>query len=618
MTQNMTTSRWPVYLAGTDQLVAHHVRIDPGKKFTWEDTLGNSRLPEGVTQNDLALYKNNVDGEVIVVVEGEKDADNLGKIGIAAWSTFGASVIPSDEALIPLTKKLEVILWPDNDGAGRRLMSQISASLVRLGQRNVRVVTWDGPDKSDASDAIEVLGEDKVFELLAKAPKVGPVTTKDGSTYHIKWVGQPITAEIKSVDHKGPHEIKAQVAVYLQGESVHRSSPTLTSTSGMESFRRSLRQNHDDRAESFSWAKIVEQLAAEIIDMHTSGNASVNIYEVTVPEGVEWKVENILVQGQPTVIWGHGSTGKSMFAQALGIWISHGLVDTSNELIIQKGNVLYLDYETDQNSVIRRMNKLEESLGQVPRGVLRYRRCFPPMSRDLEFLRDEIAEHSIDTVIVDSLGYAVGGELESPAPIIDFFSALAQLECTALVLSHPNKEGKLFGSNYIYQSARSIWKLSGESKSSVDTSKVSFTLTHEKGNDIPIQPAQGWEVHFSDNGYALSRVPVIETEGATLLPYKDLVYEVIKRESGTFEDSMVPRRMIDTAIVDIKSDGEDEDADAKVIRNVATALSRLTKEGSLIKESRAGEVKYGIIHRIGDRCSEGTNTSSGLGEWGDL
>ena len=80
MTQNMTTSRWPVYLAGTDQLVAHHVRIDPGKKFTWEDTLGNSRLPEGVTQNDLALYKNNVDGEVIVVVEGEKDADNLGKI----------------------------------------------------------------------------------------------------------------------------------------------------------------------------------------------------------------------------------------------------------------------------------------------------------------------------------------------------------------------------------------------------------------------------------------------------------------------------------------------------------------------------------------------------------
>ena len=111
---------------------------------------------------------------------------------------------------------------------------------------------------------------------------------------------------------------------------------------------------------------------------------------------------------------------------------------------------------------------------------------------------------------------------------------------------------------------------------------MSFTLTHEKGNDIPLQPAQGWEVHFSDNGYALSRVPVIETEGATLLPYKDLVYEVIKRESGTFEDSMVPRRMIDTVIVDIKSDGEDEDADAKVIRIVATALSRLTKEGSLI------------------------------------
>ena len=91
---NPRERRWPALDALTGKVVAYHVRKDPGKVFWWEDTEGNKTLPDGIKITDLALH--NIakfrGASEIVVVEGQKCADELRDIGIPAVGTVcGAS-----------------------------------------------------------------------------------------------------------------------------------------------------------------------------------------------------------------------------------------------------------------------------------------------------------------------------------------------------------------------------------------------------------------------------------------------------------------------------------------------------------------------------------------------
>jgi len=631
MTTTTTTKKWPAYDAKTGELVGYHVRRDPGKVFTWEDTNGNPGL-NGFPIKELGLYHNSGKGElgavmavglgaVMVVVEGEKSSDALASIGITACSTYGASITPSDDALAPLVAAAQVILWPDNDNAGKTHMSAIASSLVRLGQREVRIINWsDSPDKGDAYDAIE-MGVD-IPKLINMANRIGPVATRKGSGYDITWTGLPITAEVRAVRGKND-TVKAQVAVFNNGSRVHRSTPTLDSPSGLEVFRRALSRNlsEDEVSPTFQWAKIVEDIAAEVIDRHKAGVPSVSVDEVEVSSDVLWEVDNLLVAKEPTVLWGGGNMGKSIFAQAVATWISYGYTDSSYGLVIpKKSKVLYLDYETTPHAVVNRLNKIKAGLSMSSPSGMRYRKCSTSLVNDIEALQDEISEFDIDCIVIDSLGLAVGGDLEGAQPILEFFVALAQLQCTSLILSHPNKDGKLFGSNYIYQSARSIWKLDGPAKTNVGNDQLSFTLTHEKGNDIPIQPAQGWRVNFTEDAYSFERVDVIETEGASLLSYKDLVYQVMIR----FGSDVVPRTHIDKEIIEIKSEGGDQLADDKVKSNISVAISRLAKDGRVMKElTDANVLAYRIMDRAPDIPPMSANTEKtravmASGEWGEI
>jgi hypothetical protein len=108
----------------------------------------------------------------VVVVEGEKDADNVAAMGFTATTnSCGAEKFTAD--LAQWFKGKNVYVLPDNDEPGERHALQVVETL-RSVARSLRVVRLPGlGDKQDVSDWIEAGGTvDELAELLRHAHEV--------------------------------------------------------------------------------------------------------------------------------------------------------------------------------------------------------------------------------------------------------------------------------------------------------------------------------------------------------------------------------------------------------------------------------------------------------------
>ena len=103
----------------------------------------------------------------ILISEGEKDADNLGKIGFAATTNpYGAGKFPDHFG--PYFAGKHVVMIPHNDDPGRTHMKQVAAIL----KGHAASVKWidlpDLPEKGDVSDFIATFSsKDEAAERLA-------------------------------------------------------------------------------------------------------------------------------------------------------------------------------------------------------------------------------------------------------------------------------------------------------------------------------------------------------------------------------------------------------------------------------------------------------------------
>lgn len=107
-------------------------------------------------------------GETIFITEGEKDADNLRKLGIVATCNPGGAGKWRTEYTGSL-KGANIVIVPDNDDPGRthadrvgRLLQGVAASVRVLGLPNL-------PPKGDVSDWIDAGGTKEEFRRMTQA-----------------------------------------------------------------------------------------------------------------------------------------------------------------------------------------------------------------------------------------------------------------------------------------------------------------------------------------------------------------------------------------------------------------------------------------------------------------
>jgi len=110
----------------------------------------------------------------VVVAEGEKDCDNLARIGVlATCNACGAGKWTAEHS--EYLRGRRVIVLPDNDEAGRNHAQQVAQSLQGIAE-SVRIVELPGlPDKGDVSDWIAAGGTKDELKRLAQAAPVWPI-----------------------------------------------------------------------------------------------------------------------------------------------------------------------------------------------------------------------------------------------------------------------------------------------------------------------------------------------------------------------------------------------------------------------------------------------------------
>jgi len=105
-------------------------------------------------------------------VEGERDADNLARLGVAATTNPGGAGKWRPEYSEPLRDR-DVVILPDNDEPGRKHAQQVEQRLKGIAA-SVRSVRIPGlPEKGDVSD---YLAEGGTVEEL-RAIVAGSTTT---------------------------------------------------------------------------------------------------------------------------------------------------------------------------------------------------------------------------------------------------------------------------------------------------------------------------------------------------------------------------------------------------------------------------------------------------------
>ena len=110
-------------------------------------------------------------GDAVWLVEGEKDADRLGALGLlATTSPMGAG--KWRDAYAETLRDLHVVILPDNDGKGQQHAQQAARSLHGIAA-SVRVVELPGvPEKGDVSDWLAAGGTVATLKEMARQSAV--------------------------------------------------------------------------------------------------------------------------------------------------------------------------------------------------------------------------------------------------------------------------------------------------------------------------------------------------------------------------------------------------------------------------------------------------------------
>ena len=224
---------------------------------------------------------------------------------------------------------------------------------------------------------------------------------------------------------------------------------------------------------------MLEQAAVMVLAEWRKGPPTIEIAKHTPLESLGMRVSPLLQERQATVFYGEGDTLKSFMGLFLAVLVKSG--EKQAGLEAEPGNVLYLDYETDEDTVWQRANMIAHGIGiGIPEGLY-YRYMHQPLAADIQHINRLVLDLGIEFVVIDSAAPAVL-EPESASMTTEYFRALRSLRTTSLTIAHVTKNSKQFapfGSSFWRNLPRANFQITADR----DSEYVTIGLKHTKSNN---------------------------------------------------------------------------------------------------------------------------------------
>lgn len=300
-------------------------RKDPANPSSWLFSLGDTervlyRLPQ--------VLEAKSSGEVIWLVEGEKDADTLVSLGMCATTPPNGA----GKWLDIHTKTLEgatVWLVADNDEVGKSHVNMVSKILTR---NSCTVVKWAPPDGfKDVSDLIKS-GKtlDDLVEFVDDSEPANSLAT--GSMELVREVEEQednmeaIVEVTSSLDN-----LSEQITKILKRDELSQTVRLSKASMLISSFDH---EDEIDRGRLLHWLDFLDE---------------------TVDEGYDWIIPNVLERGERVIVVAAEGVGKTMLARQIAILSAYG-IHPFNRSRIKPIRTLTIDLENPEK-IIRRTSE---------------------------------------------------------------------------------------------------------------------------------------------------------------------------------------------------------------------------------------------------------------------
>jgi hypothetical protein len=236
-----------------------------------------------------------------------------------------------------------------------------------------------------------------------------------------------------------------------------------------------------ERGLEVDWYAIIEQVCTLSLRRWREGSPIIDLAQVEPREDDAYLLRPYIVEGAASGLFADGGVGKSLFALAAALTLATGqpILGVVPSRIC---SVLYLDWEWDQDAHAERLLALCEGAGiEVPRDRIWYRREIASINETAPSIRRQIVEKGIGLVIIDSLGFARGGEPESADLTIRTFASFRSFGVPTLFIDHIAKHSTdrqhSFGSVYTRNSARLMWRIDAEEQDQRGTRRLGLVNT---------------------------------------------------------------------------------------------------------------------------------------------
>ena len=402
-----------------------------------------------------------------------------------------------------------------------------------------------------------------------------------GSVYELTWPNLHISCHVENVRgerYREFGELNFESSRPISTGHLRQQDIQLTSGSGKDGVASYLKKCDPE----VNWASIVEATCVHVVKQFRAGIPAIQITEEV--GGIDSKpiyiVDPLIQEGNVSMIYGEGSSGKSYLALWIAVLADAGI--SAGGFKVEPSRVLYLDWETEQNEIGNRVRKVRKGLGLSGDSGIWYKRMSQNLASSIQSVQKIADEKGISLLIIDSVAPAAGGEPESAEVSNRFFEALRGMGITAFLIHHTNRENKMFGSIYWYNRTRIMFEVKKDQQS--DSNHIVFGLFHRKANNNAIMSNMGFKLTFYEDMVTFDREDVRDTPLAKHLSLPVRVQALLR--SGPLTAQQIKEALFD------------EDTMRPSLNQISVMLSQdKDKPSSQRMFVQTGDKKWGNLDR---------------------